>query len=452
MDSLRNWKWALVAGLVAQQLGAVGSLSAQSHSLDDTAGTNHPVAYSAAYSVASGDACGCDAASGCAASCGGNPCDDACDPCAAEPWRLFPESACGFSITGWMAGGAVANAGDPVSRYNGVTTFPDRNEVMLNQLYLVMQRPTDTSEEFFDIGGRLDLLFGTDYIFTQAVGLETDLTGAPKWNNHRFYGLAMPQAYVEVAAGDLAVKVGHFYTIIGNESVMAPNNFFYTHAYTMQYGEPFTHTGVLATYALSDQLSVTTGIHNGWDIFDRASERAGLLTGFTWKSFDERTTLSFGLTAGDEFNAQAIPTYSNRTMYSLVATRQVTDRLQVVLQHDCGWNKDYSAPGVDAEWYGLHKMVFYTINDCWKWGARAEWFRDDDGARVTGVRADNPVAGASFVGDFYEISTGLNWTPTANLVVRPEIRWDWFEGTGLPFDDGGNDHQFLAAFDAILHF
>ena len=49
---------------------------------------------------------------------------------------------------------------------------------------------------------------------------------------------------------DWKIKLGHFYTPIGYEVVPANGNFFYTHAYTMQYGEPFTHTGVLGPVRL----------------------------------------------------------------------------------------------------------------------------------------------------------------------------------------------------------
>ena len=53
----------------------------------------------------------------------------------------------------------------------------------------------------------------------------------------------MPQLYADFAYNRLTVRLGHFYTIIGYEVVTAPDNFFSSHAYTMQYGEPFTHTG-----------------------------------------------------------------------------------------------------------------------------------------------------------------------------------------------------------------
>ncbi len=376
--------------------------------------------------------------------------ESSCDAgCGCEPWRLMPQLPWCFTATGWINGGAAANADNPASRFNGPMTFPDREEVMLNQAYAVIERTADGSYGL-DIGARLDLLFGTDYIFTQAVGLETDRQGNPKWNNRRLYGLAMPQAYVDFAYGDWSVKVGHFYSILGYETVTAPDNFFYSHAYTMQYGRPFTHTGVLSTYQVSDRLTVRNGIHSGWDIFDRSTERAAYTGGATWTGPEGLLTLSYGVTSGHELNNTN--QYTNRTMYSLVASLQLTERTQYVIQHDHGWQEDFFVANVDAEWYGLNQYLFYTINDCWKWGTRVEWFRDDDGVRVTGVRPSNPIAGQSFVGNFYEISTGLNWLPTNNLVVRPEVRWDWYDGTGLPFDDGTKDNQFVGAVDMILHW
>jgi hypothetical protein len=143
----------------------------------------------------------------------------------------------------------------------------------------------------------------------------------------------------------------------------------------------------------------------------------------------------------------------------------VTDKWTYVLQHDNGWqDASVAIPGAgvagqDAEWYGVNQYLFYTINDCWKAGVRAEWFRDDDGVRVAGVRptsqdgldAGNTVATpGGYAGNFYEISLGLNWTPHANLNIRPEIRYDWYDGIGNPFGDGNNQSQWVGGFDAYV--
>ncbi|HAZ42658.1 MAG TPA: porin, partial [Methylococcaceae bacterium] len=166
-----------------------------------------------------------------------------------------PLSDYGVTWGGWTDFGVTANANAPADKFNGPVTFGDRSgELQMNQFYGYLQRAITVGSDDFDIGGRVDVMYGTDAIFTQAYGApalnprggyaenrgnyDLHLTS---WSQ-RFYGLALPQAYVEMnlpVGNGLAIKAGHFYTPVGYEVVTAPDNFFYTHAYTMQYGEPF---------------------------------------------------------------------------------------------------------------------------------------------------------------------------------------------------------------------
>ena len=390
------------------------------------------------------------------------------DQCACQPWRLFPQGPGCFNIYGWVDAGVTANSRFNESRYNGVTTFNDRHEGMMNQFYVVGEKTINTCGCGWDFGGRIDLLYGTDYIFTQALGLELNPDGSPGWNGSPFYGLAMPQAYVEGGYGNLSAKLGHFYTPMGYESVMAPNNFFYSHAYTMQYGEPFTHTGMLATYRLSDSMSVIGGVVNGWDGFDRVTDPLAYIGGVNWNNGDG-LSLAFNVISGEEptlLNSTAAGGFTPRHMYSFVANYQINDCWTYVFQHDLGHQDDAANFGTivpaganpHAEWYGINQYLFRKINDCWSAGFRFEWFRDDDGVRVTGLRPDagHPlfaVPGA-FAGDFYEMTAGLNWKPNHNIIVRPEVRYDWYDGLYLngiePFSDGNRTTQLLAALDVIV--
>jgi len=377
---------------------------------------------------------------------GGAACmsDCICDSCCNETaWRLFPASRSGWSLTGWLEAGATASADHPASRRVHPVGFNDRQEVQLNQLYAVIARPMETHCNRWDAGGRVDLLYGTDARFTEVPGLELRRDGTDHWNSRTFYRLSMPQIYGEVGYGDLSVKVGHWYSTIGYEVVPGPKNFFYSHGYARVYGEPFTHTGVLGSWTYSDRLSFYSGIHNGWDNFDGVTDRAGLLTGFNWTSCDDRLGIALALSHGDEINSLAA--YSERSIYSLVVNYQLSDCLQYVFQHDSGWQDDDGGANVDAEWYGINQYLLYTLNDCWSAGARFEWFRDDDGVRVSDFDGNT-----GFAGNFYQMTAGVKWTPRTNLIVRPEIRWDWYDGVGVPYDDGTKDEQFTAAFDAIL--
>ena len=57
------------------------------------------------------------------------------------------------------------------------------------------------------------------------------------WNfdTRNFYGLAMPQAYLEFGTSCLSYKIGHMYTLLGNEVVPALGNVFYSHTYSFLY-------------------------------------------------------------------------------------------------------------------------------------------------------------------------------------------------------------------------
>ena len=108
----------------------------------------------------------------------------------------------------------------------------------------------------------------------------------------------------------LNVKAGHFYTPIGYETVPAPDNFFYTHAYTMQYGEPFTHTGFMGNYAVDKNWAVMGGVvtgsaTGGWDGgWDKQLGNWGGLVGTTWTSDDKATSANISGTYGGNFRAK----------------------------------------------------------------------------------------------------------------------------------------------------
>ena len=106
-------------------------------------------------------------------------------------------------------------------------------------------------------------------------------------------------------------------------------------------------------------------------------------------------------------------------MYSLVFQQKLGQRWQYVLQHDYATEPGAGADGTTACWYGIDQYLFYTINERWKAGVRYEWFHDPRTAHECRRRTAHQTDG-----DYYELSTGLNWRPNEQD-VRPELRWDW---------------------------
>ena len=394
----------------------------------------------------------------------------------------------GIETYGFIDVGIGANAWG--ADWNGPITFNDRAwQGQMNQLYLINERIL--KEDQLSLGGRVDLLYGTDYIYTTATGFDGG------WNDtnggNRYYGLAMPQLYGEVGTQALNVKFGHFYTLIGYEVVPAIGNFFYTHAYTMQYGEPFTHTGVLATWNPNDQLSIIGGITNGWDNWDvglptnqanpfpGSTSNASFLGAVTFSSSDGSQALTLANSSGNEFaTASFVNPFSayvgNRTVTSIVYSNEFTDKLTYVYQSDLGYQAYaggdipvyYETQGQQpgsAYWYGVNQYLFYNFTDYLIGGLRLEWFRDNNGTRVQyGLRDGSPDA-TGFAGNFWAMTWGLNYLVGNNLVIRPELRYDWFSqdlgnaalGVGLPFGKtagglGTQSDQFYGGCDIIWQF
>ena len=387
----------------------------------------------------------------------------------------------GIETYGFVELGIGANAlGSP---WNGPITFNDRAwQGQMNQLYLINERIL--KDDGISLGGRIDLLYGTDFLYTVAAGLD----GTPNdWSTNRYYGLAMPQLYGEVGNQTANVKFGHFYTLIGYEVVPAIGNFFYTHAYTMQYGEPFTHTGVLGTWNPNEQLSIIAGITNGWDNWDvglprnqanpypGSTSNASFLGAVTFSSSDGSQALTIANSSGNEAsgaqNAGSQEFIGNRTVTSIVYSNELTDKLTYVYQSDIGYQA-YADTAVEVQgqqvgsayWYGINQYVFYNFTDYLIGGFRLEWFSDVNGTRVgTGGFRDGALVGSQdgFAGNFWEATWGLNYLVGNNLVIRPEVRYDWYSRNqaqpggpyNMPFGSKlNNNGQFYGGCDVIWNF
>lgn len=396
----------------------------------------------------------------------------------------------GFVVGGWANAGITYNTADSQDGFNGPVTFNDRDsEFQLNQLNLFIQRAVATEGSSWDFGGRFDVLFGTDAIFTQAFGVpafdinngsvlrrnEYDLT-LLNGSDNRFYDLALPQLYLETyipIGNGLTVKAGHFYTPIGYEVVTAPDNFFQSHAYTFQFGEPFTHTGILGSYTFNDNWSaiggaVTGSATGGWDGgFNAQLGNWAGIGGVTWTSNDKGSSLNVSGTLGTA-SETSDQLYS---LYSIVLKHDISEKTHLVLQHDHGFADGVLLNGsnVAAEWYGINSELFYDINDELKAGLRAEWFRDQNGFRVisparvgaavngNGVSyagSTSSLAPAGIGASYYELTAGFNWKPKPWLNLRPQFRYDFVDSSNSTFAPFANarKEQYLFTTDFVISF
>ncbi len=338
----------------------------------------------------------------------------------------------GLEVGMWASAGVTYASHNRKDHDNAPLSFNDRNnEFMFNQLNFYIEKALDTESGKWDIGGRMDFMYGTDADNTSAAGW--DQNWSPKKGSGSYYDISMPQLYAEIYApigNGITAKLGHFYTTIGYEVVTSPDNFFYSHAYTMLYAEPFTHTGALFSYDINDNFSINGGTVLGWDNATTNGGAWNFLGGGSWTSDNEATSVTVQLISGDMSD---VGPSINQTMYSVVATHDFSDKIHYVFQHDYGVQEG------NGDWFGVNQYLTFDLTDQFGIGLRGEWFNDKGATRV-GSRGANYGA----------ISVGVNYSPVSWFKLRPEFRVDLADEK--VFNGDSEDSQISLAMDMIVTF
>ena len=339
-----------------------------------------------------------------------------------------------FSFGGWIETGIYTNGNGGGDNGPMHAEGRRRTDFMMSQLYFFGEKELDTKRGF-GWGGRADLVYGVDKDLMQTYGDETfDFD----WGTNRHgYGMSAYQLYGTLGYKDLSVMIGKFITPVGWESPAAKENFFYSHSYCY-WIEPSTHTGVLATYDMTDRLSVNAGWTTGMDSsFSNPNSNKAVLAGLTY-SLTKNATVHYWINKGKQRFDLDADTRTDYFVQSVCLEWIPSDRFTYVLQYNL--RNDNEAGGGRTSAYGINNHFLYTLSDRWGVGTRFEWLRDNGGYIVDDA------------GDYYQVTFGFNWNPYENVSIRPEVRYDWCNG-GTPFGkDETHKDQVTGGFGVVVSF
>lgn len=325
------------------------------------------------------------------------------------PKRLFNQPVGGVEIGGFAQFGYHAR--------NILPFNTRRNRFNLHQAWLHFDKHASIGGN--NVRFRLDTVYGLDAQELQAVG--NSPTGAPdNWDNdfdNGAFGWAIPQAFVEFGVGEWQVTAGKFLSPIGFEAAPSTENFFFSRTYARRFIEPFSHTGVMAQRN-NGSFTQLVGVTAGWDsAFESNNGGFNLLTGMRFQP-NSYTRLSTTSSVGDT------GVRGSGSLWSGVAEVQLAPKLQYVGQIDFLGLQT-------ADEYALINSLYYCHNRCLAFGTRLEWWKSNQ------LQADSAST--------YDFTMGVNYRPQANILIRPEVRWDW----GQSAVDNG-DVNF--GFDMIFTF
>lgn len=215
------------------------------------------------------------------------------------------------------------------------------------------------------------------------------------------------QGFVQYVGGPLTIIGGKYVTLAGAEVIAPTGNTNFSRS-LLFFAEPLTHTGIRATYALNDTLSLIAGVNNGWNYtsFSYASKTGEL--GVAWTPIK-----AFALTAqayvGKDPNFDA-----KKTLIDMVATYNATDALTLILSYDWGKQEQHAVGAPSYNWHGAAFYTNYALNDQWRVSVRVEYLDDKDGdPALTGVAQTLKEGTVTF-----------GYDPVKSFELRLEARYD----------------------------
>ncbi|MDP3937133.1 MAG: outer membrane beta-barrel protein [Deltaproteobacteria bacterium] len=299
---------------------------------------------------------------------------------------------------------------------------------------LVFEKPTSNESR---AGFRVDILSGeTGRLLGNATSdVPTGSTGLDDFE--------LEQAYVTYKAdlGDgLDIYAGKFVTLLGAEVIESPLNYNISRSILFGFAIPFTHTGIRATYPLTDKISVTAGVNNGWDNNDDLNHGYSYEGQVAWSPNDDFSLSVNGIWGPEQVGIER----RKRGVVDVVANWTPTDKLTLIGNFDWGHesgvtvtheniiyvtepdpnavppfssnmitavDQSYNSKTV-ADWYGGALVANYQFTDRFGLAGRAEYFVDADGSR-TGLSQD-----------LWEFSVTPAFWVTPKLLARLEFRTD----------------------------
>jgi hypothetical protein len=288
----------------------------------------------------------------------------------------------GITMTGYVAASYYHSTG-----YNSFHEFDvEHDTFQLDQAAL--QVGYQPKEGF---GGFVDVLAGEDGRI---------LNFSENGTNSTFN---LRQAYVQYAFSSLTVIAGKFATLAGYEYSNPVNNTNFSRSF-LYFAEPLTHTGVRATWAATDTVSLTLGANNGWNT---TSTSYGSKTLEAAVAFTPIKALSLNLEGyfGKE------PAYdAPRSFLDFVGSYSITDALTVAVNFD--WGRQEQVGGADLKWDGVAAYVNYAISSQWRVSLRGEYVDDKDGF-ITGTPQKLKEGTLTF-----------GYSPVKSFELRLEARYD----------------------------
>lgn len=335
------------------------------------------------------------------------------------------------------------------------------NHFELDQVVLRIERQPNTMQtDHVDWGFRLSNMYGMDYRYTTGKGWFSDQL--LKHNN--LYGYDPVEAYgllyIPHVAQGLVIKVGRFISPPDIEAQLAPDNYLFTHS-LMFTVDPYTFTGVQATFKLSTTVQLELGAHAGNDMapWSNSAQLNGQAL-VRWTAKNNNNSLWGGLNSigSGKFKnehdnlQQAVVTWGHR----------FSDKVHMMTEVYYMWQKDAAVGGsaIDGPPSGYFTNVGLgsIIPGISSSVGAVNYFQILlSGKNYLSIRNDllnDPQGQRTGFATLYTSHTiGFVQFLTKLICIRPEVRYERaYTNNITPYDNGTRIDQFTGSVDLIVRF
>jgi hypothetical protein len=312
----------------------------------------------------------------------------------------------------------------------------------LHVVGLTLERPLGADD--WASGYRVDLLFGPD-----AVGYNSSVNAVTGEDDDPVLAdFGVKQAYVNLllpAGNGVDVKMGVFNTIIGYESFESYLNPNFSRSFGWQL-EPTQHTGVLASYQLSEAVSVSGGVANTWSAgvnarSPRAESHKAYMASIAITAPD-----SMGFMSGSSLYAGVVDGFSGNakdTVSAYVGGSILTpvEGLGLGVALDYRWNGSNGITVEDNWAYAIAGYLTFQATEKLQFAGRVDYTKGSDGTFFD--------AGAEDVSDeqneLFAFTATAEYALWANVITRAEFRWDHCLSDDKPYGRSDENALTLAA-------
>src|SRR6266487_238434 len=298
--------------------------------------------------------------------------------------------ASGISVSGYIDAGYTHSDRNVETAFSTRVFDSQNNSFALHQFGLqVAKQPKE------GFGGLVNITVGKDAQVIHSLPEPQPVPGVVPISSM----FDVTQAFVQYASGPLTVIAGKFVTLQGSEVIWTPTNV--NASRSILFGAiPFTHTGVRATWALSDTVSLIAGVNNGWDQLTDSNKAKTAELGVTLNPIKPLT-----ITVSDYYGKETVPFATPgagegmRNSLNAVASYTIIDPLSVGLEVLSVSQENAGGGTTKQKYSGVAGYVTYMFAPKFRGVLRAESFDDKDGFHfgTTGTKYKEVTLTGSFL-------------------------------------------------------